>query len=754
MPDANGDRAPRLVVLNPTGLVSGAETVLLRLLRAVRDAGWDVTLLSAPGALRARADEAGWLHVEVPDLKLPGGPRPVAMARASLRAAVAARRVRRAARRADVVMGNGLITLPALRLARPSCPVVLMAHDVVARRDWAAMVRGCRRVVSLAIAPSEAAARPLRDLDVATRVIPNGTPWPVPAAPTASGNPPIVGMLAGLTANKGQRVLLEALSRLERDDVVVEFVGDPPPKDESYADELRRRAALPDLSGRVRFVGHVDDALTRVRRWAVSALPSVYPESSGLALLEAMSVGVPVVASDHGGPSEFVGEAGLLVPPEDPEALAAALARLLDDGPLREQCVRAGRRLVASKLNLERQQAEFISMIGDLAQRRRLDVTWVVPDYVPGLGGTTTHTASVVRTLRRRGHSVVVVARRRERSLARRETVDGIRVERVGASGNGMFAEKFGLLSVAARILHHRRRRRIVQVLMYPDFVLSAALGARLDRTVMAWVGLGDATDALERRGGPARRLQQWLRRAALARCGGQIALIPALAREIAGFELATEVIPLPLDTDRFRPPQPSERDAARAHFGFATEDYVVICTGQLRTLKAIDRLIEAFHRFVASGRAGRLLIVGAASGTPDACEHDLRAQVSTAGLDEQVIFTGATTEVERMLWAADVFVLPSTREGTSYSLIEAMASGLACIAPRYPVGEEVLADAGVVPPDNSPEALLDALVALHDDADERARLGAAAHRAAQSWGLDAVVDRYEDLYERLAKPA
>jgi glycosyltransferase involved in cell wall biosynthesis len=497
----------------------------------------------------------------------------------------------------------------------------------------------------------------------------------------------------------------------------------------------------------VRFLGHVADPLERMRGWSVAVLPSMYPESAGLAVLEAMSLGVPVVATDHGGPPEVIGDAGLVVPPGDADALASAIHRLLDDEQLRTRCAEAGPKLVAAGLTLEHQQHDLLALLDDVAGHDRRALTWVVPDFVPGLGGTSRQTAVIGTTLSRRGHAVHVVTRRRTPELARREVVDGLAVTRVGLPGNGAVAEKLGLLSVALCLL--RRRTGIVQILMYPDFALSAALAGRLPNTTMGWVGLGDATDALAPAPGWLRRVQRAVRRAALRRCINTV-LIPSMERELTRVGLESELIPLPVDLDRFRPPTSVERDAARAALAIAPEELVVVYTGQLRRLKAVDRLIDAFAGFVGDDHSRRLIVVGGASGTADACEDELRDQVAAAGLDDRVTITGTVLDVRSYLWSADVFVLPSTREGMSYSLLEAMACGLACIAPVHPIGRDVLGDAGLVPPDNEPASLRACLVELANDPGERVRLGKAAAEAAQAWELERVVDRYESVFDRL----
>lgn len=108
----------RLVALSHTGLHSGAERVLERMLLAAVAAGWSVRCCVPPGPFADALRTAGIPTVAVPDLKLPPGPLPLAGARALARGARAARVLRREAGSADVVVVNGLLGLPAARLAR------------------------------------------------------------------------------------------------------------------------------------------------------------------------------------------------------------------------------------------------------------------------------------------------------------------------------------------------------------------------------------------------------------------------------------------------------------------------------------------------------------------------------------------------------------------------------------------------------------------------------------------------------------
>jgi glycosyltransferase involved in cell wall biosynthesis len=94
---------------------------------------------------------------------------------------------------------------------------------------------------------------------------------------------------------------------------------------------------------------------------------SIDPEAGPLTALEAMSVGVPFVATDHGGVTEVLGDAGLLVPPGDADALAAAITRLIDDEQLRQRCHRAGpSAIVARHLTAADQRAALLAILDEL----------------------------------------------------------------------------------------------------------------------------------------------------------------------------------------------------------------------------------------------------------------------------------------------------------------------------------------------------------------------------------------------------
>ena len=149
----------------------------------------------------------------------------------------------------------------------------------------------------------------------------------------------LIGVAARMTPQKGHDVLLHAVRRLVRQFPRLRclIIGDGP-----LAPALREQAAALGIAPHCVFTGPRTDVADLMAVVEVVVLPS---RSEGLpfALLEAMALGKPVVATRVGGNGEAVeeGKTGLLTPPEDPEALAAALARLLDDP---EEAVRMGQR--------------------------------------------------------------------------------------------------------------------------------------------------------------------------------------------------------------------------------------------------------------------------------------------------------------------------------------------------------------------------------------------------------------------------
>jgi glycosyltransferase involved in cell wall biosynthesis len=154
------------------------------------------------------------------------------------------------------------------------------------------------------------------------------------------GERPIILTTARLDEQKGHTVLLRAATEVP--DAVFALAGEGP-----LRSALERETAALGIADRVLFLGRRDDVPQLLGACDLFALPSLY-EGSPISVLEAMAAGRAVVSSAIAGTDELIedGASGILVPPGDPAALAAALRRLLSDRELREGLARRARERV------------------------------------------------------------------------------------------------------------------------------------------------------------------------------------------------------------------------------------------------------------------------------------------------------------------------------------------------------------------------------------------------------------------------
>jgi glycosyltransferase involved in cell wall biosynthesis len=155
----------------------------------------------------------------------------------------------------------------------------------------------------------------------------------------------VVVHVARLEAMKGHRELLRAIARLrDLEGWAVWFVGGPQREQEhAYLLELTELARALGIDDRVRFLGQRTDVPYLLRAADVYCQPNTATESFGMSFIEAEFAGLPVVTTAFGGALEAVGEGcGILVPPDDPDALTDALRRVLTEPQIRQRARELG----------------------------------------------------------------------------------------------------------------------------------------------------------------------------------------------------------------------------------------------------------------------------------------------------------------------------------------------------------------------------------------------------------------------------
>jgi glycosyltransferase involved in cell wall biosynthesis len=306
---------PTLVV-SYSGVLGGAERILLDCVTRLQEPVL-VACPDGPLAESLRAAAIPWASLPGRSLRLRGARTVHARALAALARDVFTLSQRHRPR-ALVAWGARAILAAA---PLPRCPPLLAVHmDLLPSPGVATAIRWATRRADGVVVVSHAVAR-----EVGGTVLQPGvdldawTPQPVP------DGPPRALVLGALVPWKRPDLALAVAARIP--ELHLDLAGEPIDADD-YAARLHARAAQPDLAGRVDFLGTVDPRPALARAHAL--LHCADAEPWGLALVEALAAGRPVVAPDAAGPREIVTDAaGRLYAPGDADAAAAALRAVL-----------------------------------------------------------------------------------------------------------------------------------------------------------------------------------------------------------------------------------------------------------------------------------------------------------------------------------------------------------------------------------------------------------------------------------------
>ncbi len=360
-------RRPVVLQVVPALETGGVERGTVDIAAAIAHAGWTSLVASSGGHMVVELDRSGAEHITLGlDTKSPLALR---------RNAVALAQIIRD-RGVDIVHARSRgPAWSALRASRQTgIRLVTTYHGTYNAQTWlkrrynSVMAKG-ERVIAISdfiaghvnqrysVDPGRMVTIP-RGIDVdvfdpakttAERIIQLAAAWRLP------DGMPVIMLPARLTRWKGQGVLIDALAALGRQDIRCLLVGSSMGRD-NYRKELEKTIRRRQLNGIVHLIDNCRDMPAAYMLADVVVSASTDPEAFGRVLAEAQAMGRPVVATDHGGALETVrpGETGWLVPPNRPDALAAAINEALELGSeKREAMAREARKHVCDNFTIK-----------------------------------------------------------------------------------------------------------------------------------------------------------------------------------------------------------------------------------------------------------------------------------------------------------------------------------------------------------------------------------------------------------------
>lgn len=364
----------------------------------------------------------------------------------------------------------------------------------------------------------------------------------------------------------------------------------------------------------------------------------------------------------------------------------------------------------------------------------------VTGTYYPEISGASLQCRQIVRALAARAEFLVLTTTTNPK-LTANDVVDGVDVARVYVDPTSAVSKALAGVRMASILSRLRSRFDIVHLHgVSQKSILVVWLARVFGKRVFIKLTSFGHDDAISMRGRGAFAFRFY------AAADRFIAVSPRFeaAHRDAGLPVSRfRLVPNGVDLTRFVPVDAAERSRLRATLGLPAGDPIVLFVGFFSHEKRPDLLYRAWRGLVTGGLASTLVLVGASQSTyyeiDPGLSRAIRDDAQRRGLSSRLVFVEHTTDIAKYYQAADLFALPTLREGLPNVLLEAMASGLPPVITRLPgVTDWIVEDGvtGLLVPPNDEAAMADALSKLLGDEDLRRSMGRAARQT--------VVDRFD----------
>ncbi|VAX34860.1 hypothetical protein MNBD_UNCLBAC01-1102 [hydrothermal vent metagenome] len=182
--------------------------------------------------------------------------------------------------------------------------------------------------------------------------------------------------------------------------------------------------------------------------------------------------------------------------------------------------------------------------------------------------------------------------------------------------------------------------------------------------------------------------------------------------------------------------------------FGLQSDSLLIGIVARLSIEKDHKTLIKAFQRIAESSMDVKLLIIGDGQ-----LKENLKSLVKKLNIENKVKFLGFRKDIPELINILDLFVLSSTMEGVSLTLLEAMAAGKPVIATNVGGNPEVVVDGdtGLLVPSGDPKKMAEAIIKILSDKELAAQMGNAGRKRVEKFfSLEKMVDKYEKIYQEV----
>jgi glycosyltransferase involved in cell wall biosynthesis len=356
-----------------------------------------------------------------------------------------------------------------------------------------------------------------------------------------------------------------------------------------------------------------------------------------------------------------------------------------------------------------------------------------------GMGGADSQLLSAAQLVRSRGHDVIIVSLTPLGPMGLQARGLGIRTESLGMRRG--WPDPRGLVRLARLVREWRPE-------VLHSHMVHANLMARALRLIAPVPALVSTIHNIYEGG----RLRMAAYRLTNSLVDHMTIVSQAAADRFVGDgivprELLT-VVANGVDTDGIRNVPAGARAALRRSLSLERE-FVWLAVGRFEIAKDYPNMLRAFSRVRLQQPHSTLLLVGRGS-----LQEDIEALARELGLGDAVRFLGVRRDVSEVMSAADAYVMSSAWEGMPMVLLEAAAAGLPIVATTVGGNQEVVlnGETGFLVPPRDPEALGSAMVQLGGLPEpQRRSMGQRGYERVRSlYGLDRVVDRWEEIYREV----